>query len=127
MNRQMTIVAIGLGILAGGGLFRGTTAVENRAVNGVFAGLKAGQPVVLKDLGTVYEVGTMGGEKTGFEVVEVGDGYLVVVKSGACYEIARSTTPKRSNPRPGEKEHVVQREETGGPGLTPCDAPVLAA
>jgi hypothetical protein len=72
MSSKTMILAFGLGILAGGCLMRSTTAVENRAVKGVLAGLRAGQPVVLKDLGTAYEVSTMGGEKTGTQVVEVG-------------------------------------------------------
>jgi hypothetical protein len=78
MSSKTVILAFGLGIPAGGCLMRSTTAVENRAVKGVLAGLKAGQPVVLKDLGNAYEVTTMGGEKTGFQIVEVGGDYLVV-------------------------------------------------
>jgi hypothetical protein len=78
MRRKAVILAFGLGILAGIGLLRSTTAVEGRGVKGVFVGLRAGQPVVLKDLGTAYEVSTMGGEKTGQVIVEVGDDYLVV-------------------------------------------------
>jgi hypothetical protein len=47
-------------------------------VKKVLAGLKAGQPVVLKYLDTANEVSTMGGEKTGFQVTEFGDDYLAV-------------------------------------------------
>jgi hypothetical protein len=61
MRRKTLNLAFVLGIPVGPSLFRDMTAVGNRSPEGVFAGLRAGQPVVLRDLGTAYEVTTMGG------------------------------------------------------------------
>ena len=46
---------------------------------GLFAGLRVGQPVTLKDLGVAYEVGVTGDRfPTGHEVIEVAKDGLVV-------------------------------------------------
>src|SRR5690348_8268488 len=79
MRRRWIVVVLGFGLLTGLWAVSGTKAVEDRAGKGVLVGLRVGQPIVLKDLGLVYEVSTLGGAlPTGQEIVEVGADFLVV-------------------------------------------------
>ncbi len=56
-----------------------TTAFDGRPAPGLFAGLKVGRPVVLKDEGVAYEIDVMDDQpSTGQEVAEVGGDYLVI-------------------------------------------------
>jgi hypothetical protein len=71
--------AAALGLFIGMITVSGTSGIEPERLKGVLAGLKSGQPVALKDLGTVYEVRVMDDKiPTGEEVGEVGVDHLVV-------------------------------------------------
>src|SRR4051794_11551957 len=70
--------SLAVGLLIGMTVTPRTTAFDDRVGNGLFAGLKVGQPVAIKDVGAVYEISVIGGEPTGTEVVEVGADYLVL-------------------------------------------------
>ena len=71
--------ALGVSILVGLAGMTRTRAIEGRTGVGLFAGLRVGQPVTIKDLGLAYEVGVMVDRfPTGREIAEVGTDYLVV-------------------------------------------------
>ena len=79
MRRRIINFALGVSILVGLAGMTRTRAIEGRTGVGLFAGLRVGQPVTLKDLGVAYEVGVMVDRfPTGREIAEVGADYLVV-------------------------------------------------
>jgi hypothetical protein len=85
MSRQVVGAAV-LSLVVGMSLLSVTKGVEPMSERCVLAGLKVGQPVTLKDLGSVYEVRVMDDKlRTGEEVAEVGVDYLAV-KSEAGIE-----------------------------------------
>lgn len=84
--RRQVLGAVVLGLVIGMITISGTRGIEPEQAKGVLAGLKVGQPVTLKDLGSVYEVRVMDDKlPTGEVVAEVGVDYLVV-KSEAGIE-----------------------------------------
>ena len=75
-----------LGLLIGITTTSWTGAIEPQSGKGVFAGLKVGLPVTLKDVGAAYEVRVLDvAIPTVEQVAEVGIDYLVV-KNGAGIE-----------------------------------------
>ncbi len=71
--------AVVLGLVIGMATVSGTRGYEPKPANVVLSGLRVGQPVTLKDLGTFYEVRVTDDKlPTGEEVAEVGTDYLVV-------------------------------------------------
>jgi len=79
MRLRIINFALGVSILVGLAGTTRTRAIEGRTGVGLFAGLRVGQPVTLKDLGVAYEVGVMVDRfPTGREIAEVGADYLVV-------------------------------------------------
>ena len=74
--RRSILSAVALVLVIG---MASVSGVEPKAAKGVLAGLRVGQPVALKDLGTAYEVRVTDDKLPTEEVVaEVGDDYLVV-------------------------------------------------
>lgn len=64
------------------GLLPGPTSAKPKAARGALSDLKAGLPVVVKDLGTVYELQIPTGPSPGGdEITQVGPGHLVVRNS----------------------------------------------
>lgn len=74
-----TLLWLAMGLVVGLFTVRGATGTAPPEARGVLAGLKVGQLVTLKDVGTAYVVQTMEPEiPTGESVAELGPDYLVV-------------------------------------------------
>ena len=78
MRRQVLGVVV-LGMVIGIASITWTRGIEPQSGKGVFAGLKVGLPVTLKDLGTAYEVSLLDeSTPTSQKVSEIGVDYLVI-------------------------------------------------
>jgi hypothetical protein len=86
MRRLVLGVVVVLGLMVGISTTSWTRGIEPQGGKGVFAGLKVGQPVTLKDVGAAYEVSLLDEPiPTGQTVSEVGVDYLAI-KSEAGIE-----------------------------------------
>jgi hypothetical protein len=79
MRRSWMVIAAVLGLVVVITTTSWTGAIEPQSGKGVFAGLKVGQPVTLKEVGSAYEVRVLDVAIPTIEkVVEVGVDYVVV-------------------------------------------------
>jgi hypothetical protein len=79
MRRQVLGVAAVLGLVIGITSTSWTRAIEPQTGKGVFAGLRVGLPVTLKEVGAAYEVSLLDESiPTAEKIAEVGVDYLVV-------------------------------------------------
>jgi hypothetical protein len=86
MRRLWMVVVAVIGLLIVITTTSWTGAIEPQSGKGVFAGLKVGQPVTLKEVGAAYEVNFLDEPiPTAEKVSEVGVDYLVI-KSEAGIE-----------------------------------------
>jgi hypothetical protein len=77
--RRLVLGSVVLGLVIGMASTTWTRGIEPQGGKGVFAGLKVGQPVMLKDVGVVYEVRVLDEPIPTVEAVaEIGIDYLGV-------------------------------------------------
>lgn len=86
MNRTKTILAVALvGMIALAVVLaasRAGAADRSSKVRGLFADLRVGQSVQIKDLGTVYRISTLPGDLSGnIRISELSETYLVIKDS----------------------------------------------
>jgi hypothetical protein len=79
MRRSWIVIVAVLGLVIGNTWTTWTGAIEPQTGKGVFAGLKVGLPVTLKEVGAAYEVSLLDEPiPTAEKIADVGVDYLVI-------------------------------------------------
>jgi hypothetical protein len=114
MRRSVMVIAAVLGLVISITSTTWTRGVEPQSGKGVFAGLKVGLPVTLKDVGAAYEVSLLDEPiTTGQKVDEVGVDYLVIKNEAGIETRIPLTSIKAVIPFPHRRFRFPRTSDLG--------------